>query len=204
MISFIKKILRYPRIVMIKKRFTGKGSVYLTTRIVFSGTANKSNIYLSTTSRVHGCITVCDTGQVYVGNYSQVGPNSVIRCVDSVRIGDYTMISTNVVISDNNNHPINPLDREEIQKTSAGSDLRSMKYSDHSPIIIGNRCWIGEYSRICKGVSVGDGSIVAANAVVTKDVPANTIVAGNPARIVKSDIDQSPRIISFSALTHSE
>lgn len=51
--------------------------------------------------------------------------------------------------------------------------------------------WIGEYVRICKGVTIGDGSVVAANAVVTKDVPPNSIVAGNPAKVVKTDIDKT-------------
>lgn len=63
-----------------------------------------------------------------------------------------------------------------------------MANSDNAPITIGDDCWIGQYVRICKGVSIGNGSVVAANSVVTKDVPANCIVAGNPARVVKRDI----------------
>ena len=62
-------------------------------------------------------------------------------------------------------------------------------------IYIGRNVWIGEYSRICKGVTIGDNSIVAANSVVTKNVPANCIVAGNPAKIVKKDIESTPRRI---------
>ena len=54
---------------------------------------------------------------------------------------------------------------------------------------IGDDCWIGTNVRICKGVTIGDNSIVAACSVVTKDVPANCIVAGNPAKIVKTGID---------------
>lgn len=172
--------------------------MYLSTKITFTGSASASQIYLSDTSRLHGSISVCDSGRVSIGEYSQVGPNSIIRCVESVSIGDYTMISTNVVIADNNSHPINPADRLIIQKTPAGSEVRSMRYSDHAAVSIGNQCWIGENSRICKGVTIGDGSIVAANAVVTKDVPCNVIVAGNPAKIVKEHIESSHRLIELS------
>lgn len=57
---------------------------------------------------------------------------------------------------------------------------------------IGKRCFIGARSLIMPGVRVGDGSIVAAGAVVTRDVPAGTIVAGNPARIIRRDIKVGP------------
>lgn len=57
---------------------------------------------------------------------------------------------------------------------------------------IGRRCFIGARSMIMPGVSIGDGSIVAAGSVVTKDVPAGCIVAGNPARVIRSDIEVGP------------
>jgi acetyltransferase-like isoleucine patch superfamily enzyme len=57
---------------------------------------------------------------------------------------------------------------------------------------IGRRCFIGARSMIMPGIVVGDGSIVAAGSVVTKDVPAHSIVAGNPAKIIRSDIEVGP------------
>jgi acetyltransferase-like isoleucine patch superfamily enzyme len=57
---------------------------------------------------------------------------------------------------------------------------------------IGRRCFIGARSMVMPGIVVGDGSIVAAGSVVTKDVPARSIVAGNPAKIIRSDIDVGP------------
>jgi acetyltransferase-like isoleucine patch superfamily enzyme len=57
---------------------------------------------------------------------------------------------------------------------------------------IGKRCFIGARSVIMPGVVIGDGSIVAAGSVVTKDVPARSIVAGNPARIIRSDVEVGP------------
>jgi acetyltransferase-like isoleucine patch superfamily enzyme len=57
---------------------------------------------------------------------------------------------------------------------------------------IGQRCFIGARSLIMPGIVIGDGSIVAAGSVVTKNVPARSIVAGNPARIIRSDIEVGP------------
>jgi acetyltransferase-like isoleucine patch superfamily enzyme len=98
---------------------------------------------------------------------------------------------------DNNNHPINPEDRKFIWDTEEDSIYRLWKFSDSKPVVIGKNVWIGMYARISKGVTIGDNAIIAANAVVTKDVPANSIAAGNPARIVKTDIDKAPRLIKL-------
>lgn len=118
--------------------------------------------------------------------------NTTITCVDNIEIGKYTAIANNVTITDNNNHPINPEFRKYMRLTPHASDARSFIHADHAPIKIGENCWIGQNVRIQKGVTIGDNSIIAANSVVTKSVPANCIAAGNPARIVKTDIDKIP------------
>lgn len=143
---------------------------------------------------IYGGLSSWAHGKIKLGNHTALGAGSMIRCVDSVTVGDYTAISYNVIISDNNNHPVNPHDRMIMGLTPPGDIKRSWIYSDHAPIVIGRNCWIGENARICKGVTIGDGSVVAANAVVTKSVPSNCVVAGNPARIVKTNIDtETPR-----------
>lgn len=155
------------------------------------------NVSIGDNSIIQGTLVSSHNGKIVMGRHSRIGVNSFIRCVDNVVLGDYSVTSDNVVISDNNNHPVNPADRMIMRVTPPGSNERSWIYSDHSPIIIGQNVWIGEYARICKGVKIGDGAIIAANAVVTKDVPSNCIAAGNPARIVKTDIDKTtPRKFS--------
>ena len=138
---------------------------------------------------LNGTIGCAKGGSVVLGDFSQLGERSKIYCANRVEIGPYTAIANDVRISDNNNHPVHPLDRIVMRESRPGSILRSWLYAENAPIIIGENVWIGENARICKGVTIGNGAIVAANAVVTKNVPANSIVAGNPAKIVKENID---------------
>lgn len=132
-------------------------------------------------------------GKVFVEDNVQIGPNSFIGAVKSIKIGEGTVISNNVTIVDNNNHPVHPEDRIIMQRSPVGSSYRRWKFSVSSDIVIGKNVWIGQYARVNKGVTIGDNSIVAANTVVTKDVPENSIVAGNPGRIVKTNIENTER-----------
>lgn len=159
--------------------------------------STSEDVIIGDNAIMQGTLASSHKGKIIMGKHSRIGTNSCIRCVENVILGDYSAIADNTVISDNNNHPVNPIDRMIMRLTPPGSDERSWIHSDHAPIIIGKNVWIGEYVRICKGVKIGDGAIIAANAVVTKDVPANSVAAGNPARIVKTDIDKTvPRKFS--------
>lgn len=86
-----------------------------------------------------------------------------------ITIGDGTLIGHNVVLA-TLNHNMDPNNRKDMFP---------------APIVIGKNVWIGSNATIVPGVSVGDGSIIAAGAVVTKDVPENTVVGGVPANIIK-------------------
>ena len=124
--------------------------------------------------------------------YSRIAPSVEIECVNHIHIGAFTAIAVNTVISDNNNHPVNPEWRRKMRLTPEKDDMRTWKYSDNAPIIIGENVWIGRNCRICKGVTIGDNSVIGSNSVVTKDIPANCIAVGNPARVIKTDIDKTP------------
>lgn len=97
--------------------------------------------------------------------------NIKIRCTNSITIGNNVAISHDVTIMDSDAHNID-YDGYEMTK----------------PIIIGNNVWIGSRVIILKGVRIGDGAIVAAGAVVTKDVPENSVVVGCPAKVIKNNI----------------
>lgn len=151
--------------------------------------AKKENVILKDQCWPEGLIMVQNNGVVVMHEHSKIGRSTRILCVNRVEIGAYTAIANGATICDNNNHPISPAFRRQMRLTPEGDDMRMWRHSANAPIIIGENCWIGANVRICKGVEIGDNSIVAANSVVTKSVPANCIVAGNPAKIVKTDID---------------
>lgn len=130
-------------------------------------------------------------GKIIMGDYSKMGSGSVISAVESIQIGNYTAIADNVHISDNNNHPVNPSYRKYM-RICRDMEPRYWKHSAHAPVVIGENCWIGRNVSIMKGVTIGDNCIVAANSVVTKSIPANCIAAGNPAKVVKTDIQEIP------------
>ena len=194
--NFIKKMFDFIIYKKRAKKVTIKGKdVYFhrKSRINFSNGASAKNIVIDSNTKIYGSLSCCHNGKIMIGKYSQLGVNSQIRCVNCVIMGSYSAIADNVIVCDNNNHPVNPLDRHIMRQTPSGSKERSWLNSDNAPIVIGDDCWIGQYSRICKGVTIGNGSVVAANSVVTKDVPENCIVAGNPARVVKNNIDISTK-----------
>lgn len=135
---------------------------------------------------LYGTIQSQSGGKVRLGDYTRLGKGSTIRALECVSIGSYTAIADNVVISDNGNHPIDPVFRRKMKEDALDGDMRLWKHSEHAPIVIGENVWICEGARINRGVCIGDNAIVAAGAIVTKDVPANTIVAGIPAKVIKS------------------
>lgn len=184
-LAILKKRLSY------KAVFRGVGhGIVLDTIIVLKDGASKNNITIGTNVDIFGRLTSSHNGKIEMHDFSKIGPNSQIIAVNKVVIGKDTAIANNVIIIDNNTHPLNPIDRRIMRHSSHGSDLRMERHSANAPIIIGENVWIGSNVRICKGVNIGDNAIVAANSVVTKDVPANAIVAGNPAKVVKTDVDK--------------
>jgi len=132
-----------------------------------------------------GNLSVLGSGKITIGSHSTIRANSEVQAIDGVTIGNHVIISNNVLITDNNNHPTCPRLRLEMSQNGTYSELWHWRYSDSKPVKINNNVWIGRYATILKGVSIGEGSIVACNALVTKDVPPYSVVAGNPARVVK-------------------
>lgn len=101
-----------------------------------------------------------------IGNYTTIGDRTEIHVAEQVTIGAHCKISWDCVIMDRNYHGIG----EHPEKVR--------------PVTIGNNVWIGCRAIILPGVALGDHTIVAAGAVVTKSFESNTIIGGNPARII--------------------
>lgn len=135
--------------------------------------------------RIYGRVLTQDNGEITIGDHSCIYERSFIGSVASIHIGNCVVISNHVHIFDNNNHPTSPDLRMQMCMDGFDGDAWRWRHSDSKPIVIEDNVWIGEYATILKGITVGRGAIVAAHAVVTKDVPPYSIVAGNPAKVVK-------------------
>lgn len=143
------------------------------------------NIQIGNHCRVYGLLHSQNDGKIYIGDHTCIYERTVIGSVKRVHIGCCVIISNHVHIYDNNNHPTSPKIRRSMCMGGFEGDSWRWIHSDAKSIVIEDNVWIGEYASVLKGVTIGTGAIVASHAVVTKDVPPYTIVAGNPARVVK-------------------
>ncbi len=105
-----------------------------------------------------------------IGNETYINGDCRIRCQESITIGNFCAISHDFTVMDSDFHKLN--------------GEKKVK-----PVVIGNHVWIGTRVTILKGVTIGDGAVIAAGSVVTKDVPANTMVAGVPAKVIKENVN---------------
>ena len=113
-------------------------------------------------------------GQIKIGKNVGIS-GSTVYAWDRIEIGDNTRIGANVKIMDTDLHSLDVNDRD-------ADIFDSVKTA---PVIIGKSCFIGCNSLILKGVTIGEGAVIGAGSVVTRDVPPFTVAAGNPARVVK-------------------
>jgi acetyltransferase-like isoleucine patch superfamily enzyme len=124
-----------------------------------------------------------ELASVSIGDRTFIG-TGVITVSHSVQIGNDVMIAWGVCVSDHNSHST----IFSIRKNDVTDWLQGKKEWDgvlSAPVVIRDKAWIGFNSILLKGVTIGEGAIVGAGSVVTKNVPPWTIVAGNPARIIR-------------------
>lgn len=143
---------------------------------------NPVRLYLSDNSMLEcdGNVELYEGADIYLceGAKMSIGPGtfinaSTIECAESISIGANCAIANGCLIQDTDWHTI--------EKLTGGGKTK--------PIRIGDHVWICAKVIVLKGVTIGDGAIVAAGSVVTKDVPSRCLVAGNPARVIKENIN---------------
>ncbi len=117
-------------------------------------------------------------GRIEIGDCVLITPGVRISSSRHVKIGDGTMLASNVYITDSDWH---------------GTYDRTKEAGKTAPVELGKNVWVGDSAIICKGVTIGENSIIGAGAVVVHDVPANAIAAGNPAVVVKELDPAAPR-----------
>jgi len=120
------------------------------------------------------------SGQIIIHQDVYLGDDTLISCAKQVEIHRNSLLAHGVQVFDNDSHPLGTSQRLADYEAILRGD-RSGDDISATPVSVGPNAWIGMQSIILKGVTIGEGSIVAAGSVVTKDVPPRTLAAGNPA-----------------------
>jgi len=119
-------------------------------------------------------VLVDEGAHLEMGDHSFINCNSTVTCFEHISIGKDCAISWDTNILDGNRH---------------GLIIEGVPRPPVMPVAIGDNVWIGAGAFVLSGVTIGSGAIVGAGSVVTKDVPARTVVAGNPARVIGKNAD---------------
>jgi len=135
-----------------------------------------------------GCsFAIGEKGHVTTGNFTLLN-GALVMAENKIEIGSHCLISWNVGIADSDFHPLDPaqrlIDAQALAPFFKNRPPRPKLKT--APVKIADNVWIGMNAVILKGVTIGENSVVAAGSVVTKSVAANTVVAGNPATVVKT------------------
>lgn len=128
---------------------------------------------------VHDSFAIYSGSRIYVNNNATlllgsgyINNNLNLSCFSRIEIGHNVVISENVSIRDSDNH-----------------NILNATHEKTKPIIIGNQVWIGMNVTILKGITIGDGAIIAAGTVVNKDVPPNCLAGGIPVKVLKTNVE---------------
>lgn len=131
------------------------------------------------------------TPQLKIGKNFSANYYCHIGCIDKITIGDNVLIGSRVLITDHS-HGV-------LEHTDVPWEYRKL-YSK-GPVVIGDNVWIGENACIMPGVTIGEGSVIGANAVVTHDVPPYSLAVGVPAKIVKTIHDNEKITMDYEYKT---
>lgn len=156
--------------------FVGQGSYIVGAKYISVG----KNFYAGRNFRLEAIDQYLDqifTPSVTIGDNSSFEDFCHIGCVEKVIIGNGVMGGSKIYITD---HYHGSIGKEELSTRPAHRPL------SHKPVSIGNNVWIGDGVCIMPGVKIGDNVIIGANAVVTHNFPNNVVIAGVPAKIIKS------------------
>jgi acetyltransferase-like isoleucine patch superfamily enzyme len=122
-------------------------------------------------------------GEVRIGDRCFIGASHLV-CRERITLGDDVIISWGVTVVDHNSHALDwEHRRNDVADWARGK--KDWRYVDIRPVEIHDKVWIGFGATLLKGVVIGEGAVIGAGSIVTRDVPAHTVVVGNPAQPVK-------------------
>lgn len=144
---------------------------------------DRSRIKIGDNCNLLGNIYCNLNGRIVIGDFVYINGGGTIRTDHQLFIGSHCLIGPRVIIWDTDNHPLSR-SRRHAQAESIPVELINSYDANGGAILIGSDVWLCMESLILGGVEIGDGAIVAARSVVTKNVPPMSIVAGIPARVI--------------------
>ncbi len=152
------------------------------TAIIDNNSCFSSNTTIGTKSHI---LSNCIINSSTIGDYSYIGTGCIIQ---NTQLGNYCSIASDVICG-LGKHPLNlfstsPLFYRAKNTFNLSIIKKDLEFKEYEPITIGNDVWIGTRAIILDGKKIGNGAVIAAGAVVTKDVPDFAIVAGIPAKII--------------------
>lgn len=164
----------------------GIGTKLMRTARIRNARRDSDRIVLGDNSIIRGeLMTFAHGGEIKIGRWCYVGEETRIWSAALIEIGNRVLISHSVNVFDNLTHPLRAAERHrQVQQIFTRGHPNDISLGE-SPVRICDDAWIGAGAMVLRGVTVGQGAIVAAGAVVTKDVAACSIVAGNPAVLVR-------------------
>lgn len=146
----------------------------------------KSKINIGNDCLIYGNIsTETETAKIIIGNNVYIGRSTIFATLEII-IEDDVLISSDCLIQDTDNHNISRAIRKKDTNDAKTKKTQEWDLVNKKPIKICAGSWIGAKVIILKGVTVGEGAIVGAGSVVTKNVEPYTVVAGNPAKFIKN------------------
>jgi acetyltransferase-like isoleucine patch superfamily enzyme len=171
----------------LKSRYSGAVSIGRGTAVAWRRIRNVSGNRLSIgeDSIIHANINFESRGgEIRIGSRTFVGRSNLI-CYRSLAIGDDVLMSWGVTLVDHDSHSINWAERKD-DVLEWGKARKNWEFVAHAPVSIADKVWIGFNVSILKGVTIGEGAVIGACSVVTRDIPAYSMALGNPARVVRS------------------
>jgi len=136
-------------------------------------------------SIVHAYISFEESGgKIHIGSRTFVGRSNLV-CYRSLDIGDDVIMSWGITVVDHDSHSIEWTKRQH-DVLDWGKGKKNWEHVPHAPVVIGNKVWVGFNVSILKGVMIGEGAVIGACSVITRDVPPYSVAVGNPAKVIRS------------------
>jgi acetyltransferase-like isoleucine patch superfamily enzyme len=122
-------------------------------------------------------------GKIQIGSRTFVGRSDLV-CYRSIIIGDDVIMSWGITIVDHDSHSIE-WGRRRNDVRDWGNGQKNWESIAHGPVVVGNKAWLGFNVSVLKGVTIGEGAVIGACSVVTRDIPPYSVAVGNPAKVVR-------------------